>query len=461
VRDNLTVDVETKYAKVGDIHVAYQTIGEGPIDLVYVPGIFTHVEWQWEERSYAAYLRDLGAFSRLIMFDPRGLGLSDRSVNLPTLEQQIDDVRAVLDAVRSDAAYIYGVSQGGLMAMLFAATHPSRTRGLILYGAYPTARAADDFPWGRSREWIAEYSRQLDEEWGTGAFAAQVAPTRSEDDSFRRWWGRLERFAAGPGNALAFARMNMDTDVRPILGAISAPTLILQRRGDTYRANAIGGYLAAHIPASRLVELPGIDHLPYVGNAGAVVREIEAFVTGEDPRREPDVDRELATVVFIDIVQSTERLAFIGDSRWTHLLDRFLELVRTELAIHRGREIDTAGDGILSRFDGPARAVRFALAVSSGVQSLDLQVRAGIHTGELYRAGEDVRGIAVHMAARVAAAAGPGQVLTSSTVRDLVAGSGLAFDDQGEFALKGLDGKWHLFAASDPLRVERTRSTEP
>jgi class 3 adenylate cyclase/pimeloyl-ACP methyl ester carboxylesterase len=444
------VHVETKYAKAGDIHVAYQTIGQGQVDLVYVPGIFTHVEWQWEEPSYAAYLRDLGRFSRLIMFDPRGLGLSDRSVNLPTLEQQIDDVQAVMDAVGSESAYIYGVSQGGLMAMLFAATHPSRTRGLILYGAYPTARAADDFPWGRSPEWLAEYSRQLDDEWGTGAFAAQVAPTRSEDDSFRRWWGRLERFAAGPGNALAFARMNMDTDVRPILGAISAPALILQRRGDTYRAAAIAGYLAKHIPGARLVELPGIDHLPYVGNSGAVVREIEAFVTGAAPVPRVDVDRELATVVFIDIVGSTERLASIGDSRWTELLDRFLALVRAELAAQHGREIDTAGDGILARFDGPARAVRYALAISASVDKLDLRVRAGIHTGELYSSGDDVRGIAVHMAARVAAAATPGQVLTSSTVRDLVAGSGLIFEDQGEYELKGLDGKWHLFAASEP-----------
>lgn len=443
------MDVETRYAKVGDIHVAYQTVGSGPVDLVYVPGIFTHLEWQWEEPSYAAYLRDLASFSRLIMFDPRGLGLSDRSVTLPTLELQIDDVRAVLDAVGSKSAYIYGVSQGGLMAMLFAATHPSRTRGLILYGAYPTARADADFSWGRSRQWLAEYSRQVDEEWGSGAFAAHFAPSRSEDDSFRRWWGRLERFAAGPGNALAVAQMNMDTDVRPILGAISTPTLILQRRGDTYRAAAIARYMAERIPGARLVELPGIDHLPFVGNSGAVVREIEAFVTGAAPARPADRERELATVVFIDIVGSTERAASIGDQRWTELLDQFLTMVRSELATQRGQEIDTAGDGILARFDGPARAVRYALAVSSGVAKLDLQVRAGIHTGEIFSVGNDVRGIAVHMAARVAAAAEPGQVLTSSTVRDLVAGSGLTFDDQGEFSLKGLEGKWHLFAAGE------------
>jgi class 3 adenylate cyclase len=400
-------------------------------------------------------LTELARFSRLIMFDPRGLGLSDRSGALPILEQQMDDVRAVLDAVGSEAAYICGISQGGPMAMLFAATHPMRTRGLILYGAYPTARAASDFPWGRSEQWLAEFNRQLDQEWGTGAFAAQVAPTRSEDDGFRRWWGRLERYAAGPGNALAYARMNEGTDVRPVLGAIYARTVVLQRRGDTYRPAAIAKYLSEHIPDARLVELSGIDHLPYVGDAGAVIREIETFVTGAAPTRPPTIERELATVVFIDIAGSTERAAAIGDDRWTRLLDSFLAIARAELRNHRGVEIDTAGDGILARFDGPARAVRYALAVASGVQRLELSVRCGIHTGEIQIVGNDVRGIAVHMAARVAAAAQPDQVLTSSTVRDLVAGSGLTFDDQGEFALKGFDGEWHLFAATELAIQER------
>ena len=447
---------ETRYAKVGDIHVAYQVVGSGPVDIVSIPGIFTHVEWLWEEPSSAAYLRELASFARLILFDPRGLGLSDRSATLPTLEEQIDDVIAVLDAVGSESPYVFGASQGGLMAMLLAATHPSRTRGLILYATYPTALADADFPWGRSEEWLAEYTRQLDADWGTGAFASHVAPSRSEDDAFRAWWGKLERYAAGPGNAIAYSLINRLTDVRPILASITAPTLILHRRGDLYRDIRIGGYLAENIPNARLVELSGIDHLPYVGDSAAVTREIRAFVAGADGAHGADaaapagdVDRELATVVFLDIVGSTDLAREMGDSRWSALLDQFLNVVRAQIGRWRGVEIDTAGDGVLARFDGPARGLRYALGVRAGIEELGLRIRAGVHTGEVVMYPDGIRGIAVHLAARIASEASPSEVLASTTVRDLVAGSGLAFTDRGRHTLKGLEGEWQLFAAEE------------
>jgi pimeloyl-ACP methyl ester carboxylesterase/class 3 adenylate cyclase len=443
------MQTETRYAKVGDIHVAYQTVGTGPVDIVCIPGIFTHVEWLWEEPSSAAYLRELAGFARLILFDPRGLGLSDRSASLPTLEEQIDDVTAVLDAVGSETPYVFGASQGGLMAMLFAATHPSRTRGLILYSAYPTARADGEYPWGRSSEWLAEYTRQIDSEWGSGAFAMQVAPSRSEDDAFRSWWGKLERFAAGPGNAIAYARMNMATDVRPVLDSIAAPTLVLHRRGDLYRDVRIAHYLAENIPNARLAELSGIDHLPYVGDSVAVIREIRGFVTGARDAKAAEIDRELATVVFVDIVGSTDLAREIGDSRWSALLDQFLGVVRAQIGRWRGVEIDAAGDGVLARFDGPARGLRFALGVRAGVSDLGLQIRAGVHTGEVVVYSDGIRGIAVHLAARIASEASPSEVLASTTVRDLVAGSGLSFADRGRHALKGLEGDWQLFAAEE------------
>ena len=271
-----------------------------------MPGIFTHLEAQWEDPSYAEYLNGLAAFSRLILIDPRGLGLSDRTGQLPSLEQQIDDVTAVLDAAGSQSAFLMGVSQGGPMAVLFAATHPDRIRGLILYASYPVAQADAEFPYGRSSEWLAEYARQLDSDWGSGMFVYQLAPSRADDERFTRWWARLERLAAGPGNAMAYFRMNAQTDVRPILGAITTPTLVLHRRGDTYRDPRIGRYLAERIPGARLVELPGIDHVPYAGDSGPIVREVRAFVTGTQSRDEATTDRVLATVVFIDIVPPIE-----------------------------------------------------------------------------------------------------------------------------------------------------------
>jgi pimeloyl-ACP methyl ester carboxylesterase len=438
---------ETRYVKVGEVHIAYQTVGEGPVDLVYVPGIFSHLDYQWEEPSNARFLRRFAEFSRLIMFDPRGVGLSDRAPELPILEEQMDDLRAVLDATGSERPALLGVSQGGPMAILFAATHPGRTSALVLFGAYAAVRADADYPWGRSPEWLAEFTRQLDESWGTGSFLTQVAPTRAEDESFRRWWGRLERFAASPGNALAFARMNIQTDIRHVLPVIGVPTLLLQRRGDVYRNPGNARYLADHIPGSKLVELPGIDHLPFVGDSDAIVEEIQEFLIGV--RRAAEPERVLATVLFTDVVGSTEKAAALGDRRWRDLLDEHNAAVRRELERFRGREVDVAGDGFLATFDGPARAIRCAVAVREAVRPIGIDLRAGLHSGEVDLAGEGVRGIAVHIGARVARLARPGEVLVSSTVKDLVVGSGIEFEARGIHELKGVPGEWQLFAVGE------------
>jgi len=436
---------ETRYAKAGDIHIAYQVVGTGPIDLVIIPGLWTHVEHQWEEPGFARFLERLASFTRLIVLDARGAGLSDRALELPPMEQQMDDVLAVLDAVGSESAAFFGLSQAGPMAILFAASHPERTAGLVLYGSYASPRRKDGYPYGRTLEWMADYDRLIDERWGSGVFLAQVAPSRVDDEQFRRWWSRYERLSYGPSNALAYFRMNGQVDVRAILPTIRVPTLVLQRRNDVYRDPGHAHYLAEHIPGAKLVELDGADHLPYVGDADGVVDEVQEFLTGVRPP--PDHDRVLATVLYTDIVQSTERASVLHDKAWGDLLERHRAVVRRELTRFRGREVDTAGDGFLATFDGPARAVRCAQAIVEAVQGIGMKVRAGIHTGEIMLVGEGVAGIAVHIGARVVAMAAPNQVLASSTVRDLVAGSGIEFDDFGTHTLKGVPGQWHLFVA--------------
>jgi class 3 adenylate cyclase len=438
------VTPETRYAKSGDVHIAYQVVGNGPIDLVLIPGLFTHVEHQWEEPGFARFLERLASFSRLIVFDARGAGLSDRAPELPPMEEQMDDVQAVLDAAGSTSAAFLGLSQAGPMAILFAASHPERMTALVLYATYAMPRRDDSYPWGRSAEWMADYNRLIDQKWGSGVFLSQVAPTRVADESFRQWWGRYERLSYGPGNALAYFRMNSQIDVRAILPTIRVPTLVLQRSDDVYRDPGQARYLAEHIPGAKLVELSGVDHLPYVGDSDAILVEVEEFLTGVRPP--PEYDRVLATVLFTDIVGSTERASALGDRAWKVLLERHHALVRRELSRFRGREIDTAGDGFLATFDGPARAVRCAQAIVQAVQAIGIEVRAGVHTGEVELMGERVGGIAVHICARVAAIAAPSQVLVSGTVKDLVAGSGIEFEDQGTFPLKGVPDTWRLFA---------------
>ena len=440
---------DTRYAKSGDIHIAYQVVGDGPIDLVFLPGLFSQVEHQWEEPSFAHFLGRLASFSRLIPIDARGTGLSDRAPVLPPMEEQMDDVLAVLDEVGSSSAAFLGLSQAGPMAMLFAASHPQRTKALVLYGTYATPRQRNGYPWGRTAEWMEDYERLIDQKWGSGLFLSQVAPSRVEDQSFRQWWGRLERLSYGPGNALAYFRMNSEIDVRPILSTIRVPTLVLQRKDDVYRDPGHAHYLSSHIPGAKLVELPGIDHLPYVGESDVIVDEVQEFLTGVRPA--PHDDRVLATVMFTDIVGSTERAGKLGDKAWKDLLERHYEVVRRELKRFRGREIDTSGDGFLATFDGPARAVRCAQAIVEALEVVGIEVRAGVHTGEVELVSEGVRGIAVHVGARIAALAAPSEVLVSGTVKDLVAGSGIDFEDRGSFVLKGIPGERRLFAA----RIDR------
>lgn len=437
---------EVAYARNGGVHIAYQTVGDGPRDLLLAQGLFSHLDHQWELPAYADFLRRLASFARLVMFDPRGSGLSDRALDLPPLEDQMDDVSAVLAAAGSDRPVLVGMSQSGLMAMLYAATYPDRVSGLVLYGAYPTAVRDADFPWGRSSAWLDEWARVLDEGWGTGATLAHVAPTALADPAFRRWWARFERLASSPGSAVAFATIYGRMDVREVLASIRVPTLVLQRRDDVYRAAAIGRYLADRIDGAQLVLLEGVDHLPYVGDADAIATEIQAFVTGVRPPRQGN--RVLATVLFTDIVGSTERAAALGDSAWADLLRRHHSIVREAIARHRGREIDTAGDGFLATFDGPARAVRAALEARDSLAGLDIAIRAGVHTGEVELDGGEVRGLAVHIGSRISALARAGEVLVSGTARDLAVGSDLEFEDRGRQALKGIPGDWAVFSAA-------------
>ena len=434
---------ETKYAKSGDVHIAYQVIGDGPTDLVCVPGFVSHVEEWWEEPRCARFFERLAAFSRLILFDKRGTGLSDRVAEVPTLEQRMDDVRAVLEAAKSERAAVFGISEGGAMSMLFAASHPERTSALVLYGTFAEFRS-----WVPTPQHLEHFLQAIDQEWGTGQSLSHFAPSVADEPPFRHWWARHERAGASPGAAMALMRMNSEIDVRHVLEAIHVPTLVLHRTGDVTVSVEAGRYQAAHIRGAKYVELSGIDHLPFVGDSEAILSEIEEFLTGARPMLEPD--RVLATVLFTDIVGSTSRAAELGDRQWRELLGDQRAAVRRQVDRHRGREIDTAGDGLLATFDGPARAIRCACAIRDAVRLLGLEVRAGLHTGEIELLGDGVAGIAVHIAARVAALAGAGEILTSSTVKDLVAGSGVQFSDRGSHALKGVPDQWRLFEVQAP-----------
>jgi pimeloyl-ACP methyl ester carboxylesterase len=437
---------QVHYAKSGDVHIAYQVIGSGAVDLVFIPGLFSNLDHNWEEPGFAAFMRRLAAFSRLIVIDPRGTGLSDRAQRHPPMEEQVDDLLSVLDAAGSRSAAFFGFSQAGPIALLFAATHPERTRALVLYATYATPAWHEDYPWGRSEEWIDGFDRRIEREWGTGFFLPQIAPSRVDDPSFRTWWARMERLSSGPGNAQAYYRVYSRIDLRSILPSIRVPTLVLQRDADVFRDPRHSQYLADHIPDARLVWLTGVDHLPYVGDADAILEETQEFLTGA--RTLPDHDRVLATVLFTDIVGSTDRASVLGDRKWKELLERHHELTRQALGASRGVEIATTGDGFLATFDGPARAIRCAEAIVDAVRGIGLEVRAGIHTGEIELMVDEVGGIAVHICARVAAMAGPSQVLVSGTVKDLVAGSGIEFVDRGSHALKGVPGQWRLFAVA-------------
>jgi pimeloyl-ACP methyl ester carboxylesterase len=442
----------TRYAKSGDYSIAYQIVGDAPLDLVLVPGFVSHVEHAWEDPDLARFLGRLASFSRLILFDKRGTGLSDRvSVEqLPTLEERMDDVRAVMDAAGSKRATLFGVSEGGPMSMLFATTYPDRTAALVLYGTYANRVRDADYPWAPTMEQHREFLDAVQREWGGPTQAGIWAPSVADDDRFKRWWGQYLRLGASPAAARAVLEMNLEIDVRGILSAIRVPTLILHRSGD--RRIDVGGsrYMAERIPNARFVELSGIDHLMWVGDADAIVDEVEEFLTGTRHSAEPT--RVLATVLFTDMVESTSRAVQLGDARWRALISDHDRLVREELTRFRGREIDRRGDGFLAIFDGPARAISSALSIVDRAHELGIQVRAGLHTGELDVIESGIAGIAVHIGARVMSLAGPDEVLVSSTVKDLVAGSGLSFSEKGTHELKGVPGSWRIFRVEPPAR---------
>ena len=435
----------TRYVKSGEVHIAYQVLGDGPIDLLWVPGFVSHLEYDWEHPRPARFFRRLASFSRLIRFDKRGTGLSDR-VAIPTLEERMDDVRAVLDATGSSRAALIGVSEGGPMSLLYAATYPERTSALVLYGSYARRAWAPDHPFGVTSERMRGILETLEKDWGASVAMEIWSPSMLGDDAYKQWRATYLRLAASPGAAISVMRMNMEIDARHVLPAIGVPTLVLHRTGDRLTPVDQARHMAEHIRCAKLVELPGEDHTPWVGDTDALLDEIEEFLTGI--RHGPEPDRILATVLFTDIVGSTKRAVELGDRDWRELLQQHHAIVRRQLARFRGHEVNIAGDGFLPTFDGPGRAIRCAVSICREVRSLGIDVRAGLHSGECQVEDNKVEGIAVHIGSRVAGAAKPGEVLVSSTVKDLVVGSGIAFEDRGMHALKGVPGEWHLFAVA-------------
>ena len=436
---------ETRYARLGGLHLAYQVLGDGPPDILLLDQWFSHMEAQWDVRPLAEFRERLASFGRLIMYDKRGSGLSDPipTAALPTIEEWMDDIPAVLDAVGSEQAAVVTNLGGGILATTFAAAHPERVASLVLVDCFARFSSAPDFPIGAPPEAIARTLEHADVAMGSGLMIDLFAPSVADDGRLRRAWSRYERQAASPGSTIAMVRLLYQSDVRALLPTIHVPTLVIHRAdGREFKAEH-GRYLAEHIPGAKYVELPGIDNLIWAGNQDAILDEIEDFVTGV--RRPPTTRRMLATVLFTDIVGSTRTAAEMGDSRWQRLLDDHYRITRRELERYDGREIKTVGDGILATFDGPARAVRCAAAIRDAIQELGLEIRAGLHTGEIEVEPADIAGLAVHIAARISSLAGGGEVLVSSTVRDLVVGSGLEFEDHGSHELKGVPGEWRIY----------------
>ena len=419
-------------------------MGDGPRDLVVVPGFVSNLELAWEHPPYERFMRRLSAFARVIVFDKRGSGLSDPVDRAATIEERNDDIRAVMDAVGSERADLFGMSEGANMAGVFAASFPERVSALVLYGPYARATPAQGFPWGIPKEIREIATRDPEEEtWGVGLSLALLAPSQLGDEALVRWWGRFERQSMSPAMALEIIRLNMEVDIRAVLPSIRVPTLVIHCTDDVIPVEG-ARWLAEQIPDAQFVELPGDEHWPWVTNPDPGVDEVEQFLTGVRHEHEPD--RVLTTILFTDIVESTERAADLGDTRWRDLLQQHDRLVRRELDRHRGREVKTLGDGVLATFDGPARGIGCAQAICEQAQTIGIEVRAGLHSGEVDLLDGDVGGIAVHIGARVAGQAESGEVLVSSTVKDLVVGSGLAFADRGEHSLKGAPGEWRLYA---------------
>jgi pimeloyl-ACP methyl ester carboxylesterase len=439
---------KTRYARSGDVAIAYQVFGRGGLDLVLLPGFVSHLEFCWQEPSMQGWLEGLASFSRVVMLDHRGWGLSDPGTGAGALEERVDDVRTVLDAVGSRSAALLGISEGGAVVTVFAAQYPERTRALVLYGAAARLMAGPDHPWGFGEAEFRDRFDNFTDLWGEGAALPLLAPSRADDPGFASWWAALERMGASPGRARRTFEMFTHVDVRDVLGAVHVPTLVLHRRGDRLIPVESGRYLAEHIPGARFVELDGEDHLPYAGDTGQVLAEVEEFLTGSRPHPAA-TDRVLATVLFVDIADSTALAARVGDAAWAATRVRFLVAARRELARYDGTEVDVAGDGLFATLTGPARAIRCAVAIRDDAEAAGLHVRAGVHAGEVQRDDRGgISGLAVHVGARVMAEAAPGEVLVSGTVKDLVVGSGLGFADRGVRELRGVPGTWQLFAVA-------------
>ena len=438
---------ETQYARSGDVSIAYQVFGDGPIDLVVAPGWIFHIELAWEEPTFERTMERLARNFRVMLFDKRGTGLSDRSVGASSLEERMDDIRAVMDAADSKEAVVFGWSEGGTFAAMFAATYPERTRALICHASGARFTNTAGFSAAPRDDLVKSFETYLHHGWGSGLASYMVVPSRADDDAFRRWFGRYERMSVSPSEAIALFHVNIDIDVRHILPTIKVPTLILGQPDDRFIPIALCRDMAERIPGAKFVELSGIDHLFWFSNPDEFVGEFLEFVTGARPQPEVDFDRVLATVLFADVVGSTERASELGDKRWRSLLDSYYAAAKNEIERFRGRQVKTLGDGVLATFDGPARAVRCAHQLAGRTREIGLELRTGVHTGEIEIMGDDVGGIAVHIGARVSSLARPGEVLVSSTVKDLVAGSGIEFDDRGPHELKGVPGEWRLYAA--------------
>ena len=448
---------DIRFARSADVDIAYATHGDGPIDLIYVQGAYTHLEVYWELPAYRGYCERLAEFTRLIRFDKRGMGMSDRVPGATTLEERMDDIRAVLDSVGSQRAAIMGESEGGPLSLLFAAAHPDRTHSLILQGAEVREVRDDDWPWGEDTpEDFEEAMTTIPDRWGQGRAIYEVAPSLDGAPWAREWMSRVQVHSQTPAAAVAFMRMAFDIDVRSVVPSVKVPSLVLHTTGDRICHVENGRFLARTLPSAKYVELPGEDHVPWF-SPESVLGEIREFLTGT--RESVTPDRVLATLMFTDIVESTELASTIGDRRFHEAIEAHNLAIRRELARFRGTEVDTAGDGFFATFDGPARAIRCASAIMNAVEPIGLRVRAGIHTGEVERLPGKVGGLAVHVAARVAAQAGANQILTSGTVRDLVAGSGIQFTDLGDRELKGLTGTWRIYEVVNPSGASATIGT--
>ena len=440
------IEPRIAYAESRGLKVAYAVMGDAPLDLVFVPGFVSHVEALLEFPPIARPIGRLTRFARVIVFDKPGTGLSDPVEGVPTLEQRMEDLTAVLDAAGVERAALFGASEGAPMSALFAATHVERVIALVMYGSYAKGAWAEDYPWAPTPEQTAAGVELIEEGWGQGFWLDVYAPSFAEDPKLVRWWARYERQAASPTMAKAISQLATEVDVREILPAIRVPTLVVHRKGDIAVPVEGARYIAERIRGARLVELDGCDHFPFAGDVDALIDEVESFLTGARPVR--PVDRRLLTVLFSDIVGSTERAAELGDRRWRSLLERHDEIARVQIEREGGRAVKATGDGFLATFEGPARAIQCARALHSATEPLGIELRAGIHTGECEVMGDDIGGVCVHLAARVCGLAGPGEVLVSRTVKDLVVGSGIEFSERGVHELKGIPGEWELFSVT-------------